>query len=97
MHQTAPSMPPSFSPLTIGEFGCLLGYRSDALASELYDEAHQRLHAVIGLLCALSGTPNLNELSSDVLNGCMQAIRLLSSDSAALYAAAWQRTPGSVD
>ena len=97
MHETAPSTHLGFSPFTIGEYDCLLGYRSNALASELYDEAQQRHNAVVGLLCALSGTPNLNELSSDVLSGCMQAIRLLSSDSAALYLAAWERIPSSVD
>lgn len=78
-----------FTPLHNRELNCLLGFRSDACASELYDEAIQRQHAVLGLLCALSGTPNLDELASEPLGGCIQAIRLLCSDATALYSAAW--------
>lgn len=82
---------PGFTPLHASEHSCLLGFRSDARAGELYDEAMQRQHAVLGLLCALSGTSNLNELSGEPLNGCIQAIRLLCSDAAGLYSAAWDR------
>ena len=92
MHQSD-SIPGAigFTPLHASELNCLLGLRSDARASELYDEAMQRQHAAFGLLCALSGTPNLNELASEPLNGCNQAIRLLCSDAAGLYSAAWDR------
>lgn len=80
-----------FSPLHRGEHNCLLGFRSDARAGELYDEAMQRQLAALDLLCVLSGTSNLNELASDSLSGCIQAIRLLCGDSAGLYSAAWDR------
>lgn len=91
--------PARFTPLhNSGEFDCLLGYRSDACATELYDEAMRRQRAVLGLLDALNGTPNLDELSSEPLNGCLQAIKILCGDGAALYAAAWERVqPGPVD
>lgn len=90
MHQTdSPPSTAGFIPLDACEPNCLLGFRSDAQASDLYDEAMRRQHAVLGLLCALSGTPNLNELASEPLSGCIQAIRLLCSDAAALYCAAW--------
>ena len=81
---------PGFTPLHANEHDSLLGYRSDAQAAELYDEARKRQHAVLGLLCALSGTSILNELSDEPLDGCMQAIRLLCSDAAGLYSAAWE-------
>ncbi|VXC15455.1 conserved hypothetical protein [Pseudomonas sp. 8AS] len=81
---------PGFTPLHAGEHGSLLGFRSDAPATELYDEAVQRQCAALSLLCALSGSSNLNELSGEPLSGCMQAIRLLCSDAAGLYSAAWE-------
>lgn len=80
---------PGFTPLHANEHDSLLGYRSDAQATALYDEAVQRQYAVLSLLCALSGSSNLNELSGEPLTGCMQAIRLLCSDAAGLYSAAW--------
>lgn len=79
-----------FCPLHHDKHNSLLGYRSDAEAAELYDEAMQRQCAVLGLLCALSGTSILNELSDEPLDGCMQAIRLLCSDATGLYSAAWE-------
>ncbi|MCY1283402.1 hypothetical protein D9M68_212270 [compost metagenome] len=88
MHQSNSS--PGFTPLHANEYSSLLGYRSDAQAAELYDEAMQRQHAVLGLLCALSGPSILYELSDEPLAGCMQAIRLLCSDAAGLYSAAWE-------
>ena len=88
MHQSNSS--PGFAPLHSDEHDSLLGYRSDAQAAELYNEAMQRQHAVLGLLCALSGTSILNELSDEPLGGCIQAIRLLCSDAAGLYSAAWE-------
>ena len=42
-----------FAPLTPNDPSCLLGFRSDASASELYDEASLRQHAVLGLLGVL--------------------------------------------
>jgi len=89
MHQTDSTDPIGFTPLHASELNCLLGFRSDALASELYEEATQRQQAVLGLLCALGGMSNLNELTSEPLNGCIQAIRLLCSDAVGLYSAAW--------
>lgn len=89
MHQSEST--PEFTPLHASEHSCLLGYRSDAQADELYDEAMQRQHAVLGLLCVLSDTSNLNELADEPLGGCIQAIRLLCSDAAGLYSAAWGR------
>lgn len=80
----------SFTALNADEHDCLLGYRSDAKASELYEEAMQRQHAVLRLLGALSGAPNLDELQADCLNGCFQAIRILCSDTAALHAGAYE-------
>lgn len=88
MHSSDSS--PGFTRLHTGEHDSLLGYRSDAQANALYDEAVQRQYAVLSLLCALSDASNLNELSSEPLNGCMQAIRLLCSDAAGLYSAAWK-------
>lgn len=88
MHQSNSS--PGFTPLHAGEHNSLLGYRSDAQAAELYDEAMQRHHAALDLLCALSGTSVLSELSDEPLGGCIQAIRLLCSDAAWLYSAAWE-------
>ena len=81
---------PGFTPLHPGEHGSLLGFRSDAPATELYDEAAQRQCAVLSLLCALSGASNMNELSGAPISECMQAIRLLCSDAAGLYSAAWE-------
>ena len=49
MHQSNSS--PGFTPLHADEHNSLLGYRSDAQAAELYDEAMQRQRAVLGLLC----------------------------------------------
>ena len=88
-HTNTPSEPVGFTPFHASELNCLLGFRSNAQASELYDEAMLRHHAVLGLLCALSGTSDLNELAGEPLNGCIQAIRLLCSDASALYSAAW--------
>ena len=82
---------PSFTPLHSCEHNCLLGFRSDARATELYDQAIQRQHAALSLLCVLGGTPHLNELSDDPLSGCIQAVRLLCGDAAGLYSAAWER------
>lgn len=79
-----------FTPLHVDESDCLIGYRGDAHASELFDEAMLRQHAALGLLCALSGSPSLQELRSESLNGCIQAIRILCSDSAALHERARQ-------
>ncbi|VXD03970.1 conserved hypothetical protein [Pseudomonas sp. 9AZ] len=91
MHPPRATLEPNgFTPLHADEFNCLIGFRSDAQASELYDEAMQRQHAVLSLLCALAGTPNLNELAGEPLSGCIQAIRLLCSDAAGLYSAAWE-------
>jgi hypothetical protein len=81
---------PSFTPLHANEHDSLLGYRSDAQATELYDEAVQRQYAVLSLLCALSGASSLSELSDEPLGGCIQAIQLLCSDAAGLYSAAWK-------
>jgi hypothetical protein len=82
---------PGFTPLHSSEHNCLLGFRSDARATELYDEAMQRQHAALSLLCVLGGTPHLNELSDEPLSGCIQAVRLLCSDAAGLHSAAWER------
>lgn len=91
MHQTDDTCNHAgFTPLHADEPDCLIGYRSDAKASELFDEAMLRQHAVLGLLCTLSGASHLHESCSDSLNGCIQAIRILCSDTAALYAGAWQ-------
>ncbi len=89
MHQSDST--PGFTPLHASEHNCLLGFRSDARAGELYDEATLRQTAALDLLCALSGTSKLNELTSEPLSGCIQAIRLLCSDAAGLYSAAWDR------
>lgn len=78
-----------FAPLLPNDPRCILGFRSDASASELYDEASLRQHAALGLLGALSDTPSSSELASEPLSACIQAIRLLCSDAAALYSAAW--------
>jgi hypothetical protein len=78
----------SFIPLHSNESNCLLGFRSDAKAIELYDAATLRQNAVLDLLCALSGA-DLKPPASEPVNGCIQAIRLLCNDAAALYSAAW--------
>ena len=89
MHQSdAIPEPIGFTPLHAGECNCLLGFRSDAKAIELYDAATLRQNAVLDLLCALSGS-DLNSLAYEPMNGCIQAIRLLCNDAAALYSAAW--------
>ncbi len=80
-----------FAPLSPNDPSCLLGFRSDASASELYDEASLRQHAVLGLLNALGGTPSSSELASEPQIACVRAISLLCSDAAALYSAAWNR------
>ena len=78
-----------FKPLHANELNCLLGYRSDATSSELFDEATRRHHAVLSVLCALSGSSDIHELSAESLSGCINAVRILCSDSAALYEAAY--------
>lgn len=91
MHPTDISQEPiGFTPLHSAAVNCLLGYRSTAKAGELYDEAMLRQHAVLGLLDALTGTSNLHELCSESLHGCIQAIRILCSDTAALHAGAYE-------
>ena len=69
---------------------CVIGYPSNTAALDLYDAATHRHSAVLGVLCVLSSTPDLNELSTSSLQNCIQAIRILSEDAAALYAGAWQ-------
>lgn len=90
MHQSdAIPKPIGFTPLHAGECNCLLGFRSDARAGELYDEATLRQTAALNLLCALSSASNLNELASESLSGCIHAIKLLCGDATGLYSAAW--------
>ncbi|HBN9788219.1 TPA: hypothetical protein L4U06_001417 [Pseudomonas aeruginosa] len=69
---------------------CIIGYPSNTAAPDLYDAATHRHSAVLGVLCVLSSAPDLNELSTSSLQNCIQAIRILSEDAAALYAGAWQ-------
>lgn len=69
---------------------CVIGYSSDASASDLYDAATLRQSALLGVLCALSSAQDLHDLSTSNLQNCIQAIRILSEDAAALYAGAWQ-------
>lgn len=89
MHQTnAPAEPAGFIPLH-HESNCLLGFRSNAGPDELYDEARLRHNAVIGVLHALSCSAELDTLENHLLQDCVLAIRMLSSDAAALYSAAW--------
>nr|WP_239482153.1 hypothetical protein [Pseudomonas insulae] len=73
------------------ELSCLLGFRSNAAATELYDEARLRHDAVAGVLHALSGAADLNTLENHLLQDCILAMRLLCSDAAALYSAAWKK------
>lgn len=77
--------PTLFIPLDRENATSVIGYRSNATAGELIDEAELRHGAVLGLLCALSGTSTLNELRSNELAACFQAIRLLCTDAASLY------------
>ena len=79
-----------FTPLRHDEPHCVIGYLSSASALDLYDAATLRQSALIGVLCALSSAPELNELSPSSLQNCIQAIRILSEDAAALYGGAWQ-------
>lgn len=79
-----------FSPLRHDEPHCVIGYLSSASALDLYDAATLRQSALLGVLCALSSAPAPNELSPSSLQSCIQAIRILSEDAAALYAGAWQ-------
>lgn len=77
-----------FTPLHRDDPHCVIGYPSNASAPDLYDAATLRQSALLGVLCALSSTPDLNELSTSNLQSCIQAIRILSEDAAALYAGA---------
>lgn len=77
--------PSRFVPFDHENRASVIGYRSNATAGELIDEAELRHGAVLGLLCALSGTSTLNELRSNDLAECFQAIRLLCADAASLY------------
>ena len=79
-----------FTPLHSTDPLCVIGYPSNATATDLYDAATLRYSAALGVLCVLSSAPDLNELSTSNLQRCIQAIRILSEDAAALYAGAWQ-------
>ncbi|UWG61269.1 hypothetical protein [Stutzerimonas stutzeri] len=79
-----------FTPLRHDEPHSLIGYLSSASAPDLYDAATLRHTAALGVLCVLSSAPDLNGLSTSNLQSCIQAIRILSEDAAALYAGAWQ-------
>ncbi|MDM9653877.1 hypothetical protein QU755_21090 [Pseudomonas wenzhouensis] len=79
-----------FTPLHSSAPLCVIGYPSNTAAPDLYDAATHRHSAVLGVLCVLSSAPDLNELSTSSLQNCIQAIRILSEDAAALYAGAWQ-------
>ena len=79
-----------FKPLHSDEFHCLLGYRGTANASELRDEALLRQSALLGVLDALVGTANLNELCSESLHGCILALHILCRDTSALHAASYE-------
>ena len=79
-----------FTPFHHDDPHCVIGYPSDASAPDLYDAATLRQSALLGVLCALSTAQNLHELSTSNLQNCIQAIRILSEDAAALYAGAWQ-------
>lgn len=79
-----------FNPLHSSDPLCIIGYPSNTTAPDLYDAATHRHSAVLGVLCVLSSAPDLNELSTSSLQNCIQAIRILSEDAAALYAGAWQ-------
>ena len=89
MHQIDST--PGFTPMHTNEHSCPLGFRCEARPGELYDEATMRQTAALDLLCALSSASNLNELASESLSGCIQAMRLLCGDAAGLYSAAWDR------
>lgn len=80
----------SFTPLHSDDPLCVIGYPSNATAPDLFDAATLRHSAVLGVLCVLSSAPDLNELSTSNLQSCIQAIRILSEDAAALYTGAWQ-------
>lgn len=80
----------SFTPLHHDDPHCVIGYPSNASAPDLYDAATLRQSALLGVLCALSSTPDMHELAPSNWQNCIQAIRLLSEDAAALYAGAWQ-------
>ena len=79
-----------FTPLHSDDPLCVVGYPSNAAAPDLYDAATLRHSAALGVLCVLSSAPDLNDLSTSNLQSCIQAIRILSEDAAALYAGAWQ-------
>ena len=79
-----------FTPLHHDDPHCVIGYPSNASAPDLYDAATLRQSALLGVLCALSSTPDMHELAPSNWQNCIQAIRLLSEDAAALYAGAWQ-------
>lgn len=86
----ADSAESGFPPLHHDDPHCVIGYPSDASAPDLYDAATLRQSAVLGVLCALSSAQDLHDLSTSNLQNCIQAIRILSEDAAALYAGAWQ-------
>lgn len=79
-----------FTPLRHDEPHCLIGYLSSASATDLYDAATLRHTAALGVVCVLSSAADLNGLSTSNLQSCIQAIRILSEDAAALYDGAWQ-------
>ena len=79
-----------FTPLHSSDPLCVIGYPSNTAAPDLYDSATHRHSAVLGVLCLLSTATDLNELSTSNLQSCIQAIRILTEDAAALYAGAWQ-------
>ena len=89
MHQIDST--PGFTPMHTNEHSCPLGFRCEARPGALSDEAPLRQTAALDLLCALSSASNLNELASESLSGCIQAMRLLCGDAAGLYSAAWDR------
>lgn len=79
-----------FIPLHPNDNHCLIGYRSNARADELIDEATLRQNAALGLLIALSDTHNLNELCSNSLSQCIKTVHILCSDALALHNAAYE-------
>src|SRR6218665_2521525 len=86
MHQTDTRLESAgFSPLHPDEHDGLFGYRRNATPGDLLDAATHRQNAAIGVLHALSGAPNLNELNSGILCQCFEALLVLCSDAQALH------------
>ncbi|MBD9483763.1 hypothetical protein IB229_12315 [Pseudomonas sp. PDM14] len=77
-----------FAALDSSDPSGLLGYRCNATPFELLDAATYRQNAMIGVLHALSDSPRLNELSSGIINQCIEALLILSTDARALQAKA---------